>query len=252
MTELRRKFVVGNWKMNKNVREAHELFSNINAIQSASVEVVIAPPFLYLESFSKVKAGVQLCAQNCAATNNGAFTGEVSAEMLASLTVSYCLVGHSERRSYYKESDEQLKLKVNQLLSNGLTPIFCCGESLEERESGQENKVILHQLESALFHLSPDDIAKVMIAYEPVWAIGTGKTASSEQAQEMHAFIRKELENKYSVTVSQKMNILYGGSCNAANAAELFSNKDVDGGLIGGASLQVDSFEAIIRALEKS
>jgi triosephosphate isomerase len=161
-------------------------------------------------------------------------------------------VGHSERRSYYKESDEQLKLKVNQLLSNGLKPIFCCGESLEERESGQEKKVILHQLESALFHLTPDDIANVMIAYEPVWAIGTGKTATLDQAQEMHAFIRKELENKYSVTVSQKMNILYGGSCNASNAAELFSNKDVDGGLIGGASLQVDSFEAIIRALEKS
>jgi triosephosphate isomerase len=250
--DVRNKIVAGNWKMNKNVREAHELFSSIATLKSSSVEIVVAPPFLYLESFSSSNSAIQLSAQNCAATNNGAFTGEISAEMLASLNISYSLVGHSERRVIFQESDEQIKLKINQLLAHSISPIFCCGESLTEREAGLEKKVILDQLNNALFHLKKNEIEKIIIAYEPVWAIGTGKTATAAQAQEMHAFIREQLAIKYSYEIAQKIPILYGGSCNASNAAELFSNLDVDGGLIGGASLQVETFEAIIKALEKS
>jgi triosephosphate isomerase len=250
--DVRNKIVAGNWKMNKNVREAHELFASIATLKSSSVEIIVAPPFLYLESFSSSNSAIQLSAQNCAASNNGAFTGEISAEMLASLNITYSLVGHSERRVIFQESDEEIKLKINQLLAHSIFPIFCCGESLAEREAGLEKKVILDQLNKALFHLNATEMEKVIIAYEPVWAIGTGKTATAAQAQEMHAFIREQLAIKYSNELAQKIPILYGGSCNASNAEELFSNKDVDGGLIGGASLQLASFEAIIKALEKS
>lgn len=249
---MRKKIVAGNWKMNKNVREAHELFDAINKINSNDVEIVVAPPFLYLESFSSSESNIKISAQNCAATLNGAFTGEVSAEMLASLKVSYSLVGHSERRTLFNETDQQIQNKVNQLLNFSICPIFCCGESLAEREAGIEKNIILSQLSKALFHLSSNQIQQVVIAYEPVWAIGTGKTATAAQAQEMHAYIREQLGVHYTNEIAQKISILYGGSCNASNAAELFANIDVDGGLIGGASLQAESFDAIIKALEKS
>lgn len=250
---MRKKIVAGNWKMNNNLQEGLALAKDLNeALKGKTVncDVVIGTPFIHLASVAEAidtdKIGV--AAQNCADKVSGAYTGEVSAEMVASTGAKYVILGHSERRAYYHETAEILKDKVNLALSNDLTPIFCIGEVLEERESNKHFDVVKSQIADALFDLSSEDFSKLVLAYEPVWAIGTGKTASAEQAQEMHAFIRKTLVEKYGEEVANNTSILYGGSCNASNAKELFSNPDVDGGLIGGASLGVDKFMPIIEA----
>lgn len=250
---MRKKIVAGNWKMNKNLQEGVELAKELNeALKNKTVncDVVIGTPFIHLasvvNSVDTNKIGV--AAQNCADKESGAYTGEVSAAMVASTGAKYVILGHSERRAYYHETPEILKEKVKLALANGLTPIFCIGEVLEERESDTHFDVVKSQIEASLFDLSPEDFAKIVLAYEPVWAIGTGKTATAGQAQEMHAFIRKTLAAKYGEEIADNTSILYGGSANAANAKELFSNPDVDGGLIGGASLGVDKFMPIIEA----
>ena len=250
---MRKNIVAGNWKMNKNLQEGVELAKELNeALKGKTIncDVVIGTPFIHLAAVANIvdsdKIGV--AAQNCANKVSGAYTGEVSAEMVASTGAKYVILGHSERRAYYHETAEILKEKVGLTLANGLTPIFCIGEVLEERESEKHFDVVKSQIVDSLFDLSAEDFGKIVLAYEPVWAIGTGKTASSAQAQEMHAFIRKTLVEKYGNEVADNTSILYGGSANADNAKELFSNPDVDGGLIGGASLSVDKFMPVIEA----
>ena len=250
---MRKNIVAGNWKMNKNLQEGVELAKELDkALKGKTIncDVVIGTPFIHLaavaDNVDSDKIGV--AAQNCADKVSGAYTGEVSAEMVASTGAKYVILGHSERRAYYHETAETLKEKVGLALANGLTPIFCIGEVLEERESEKHFDVVKSQIVDSLFDLSPEDFGKIVLAYEPVWAIGTGKTASSAQAQEMHAFIRKTLVEKYGNEVANNTSILYGGSANADNAKELFSNPDVDGGLIGGASLSVDKFMPVIEA----
>ncbi|MCC8146967.1 MAG: triose-phosphate isomerase, partial [Bacteroidales bacterium] len=244
--------VAGNWKMNKTLQEGTSLAKDLQAAlngKTLKCDVVICPPFIHLTSINENKGNiVKVGAQNCADKVSGAYTGEVSAAMVASTGAEYVILGHSERRAYYGETNAILKEKVKLALENKLTPIFCIGEVLDERESGKQNEVVKSQIEEALFDLSPEDFGKIVLAYEPVWAIGTGKTATSAQAQEMHAFIRQTLVGKYGKEVVDNTSILYGGSCNAGNAKELFSNPDVDGGLIGGASLTVDAFLPIIEA----
>jgi len=236
--------------MNMNNSDARVLFESLNNSRIASsVDIIVAPPSIYLSEFATIKnENIYLAAQNCSGNENGAYTGEISASMLYSIGVEYCLVGHSERRQYQNESDILIKQKVNVLLENKVTPIFCCGENLDKRESGDFYQVIQTQIENSLFHLTDSEIKGVVIAYEPIWAIGTGVTASSDQAQEIHAFIRTLLVEKYSAETAEEISILYGGSCKASNAKELFMNRDVDGGLIGGAALDVDSFFAIIES----
>ncbi|MEA5128610.1 MAG: triose-phosphate isomerase [Proteiniphilum sp.] len=250
---MRKNIVAGNWKMNKNLQEGIELATALNeALKNKTVncDVVIGTPFIHLasvvNSIDTNKIGV--AAQNCADKESGAYTGEVSAAMIASTGAGYVILGHSERRAYYHETPEILKEKVKLALANELTPIFCIGEVLEEREAGNHFEVVKSQVEESLFELSPEDFSRIVLAYEPVWAIGTGKTATAAQAQEIHAFIRKTLEGKYGQEIADNTSILYGGSANADNAKELFSNPDVDGGLIGGASLGVDKFMPIIEA----
>ena len=244
---MRKRIVAGNWKMNMNNSEAQALFESLNNTKIVtSIEVIVAPPSLYLSEFARKKGKqLNLAAQNCSDNENGAYTGEISASMLCSIGVKYCIVGHSERRQYQKESDLLLKQKVDALLKNKVIPIFCCGENLDKRKSGDFYQVIQDQIENSLFHLTDSQIKEVVIAYEPIWAIGTGVTASSGQAQEIHAFIRALLVEKYSLQTADEISILYGGSCKASNAKELFMNSDVDGGLIGGAALDPDSFLAI-------
>ena len=248
---MRKNIVAGNWKMNNNLQEglilAKELQQVLNG-KKVNCEVVICPPFIHLASTAKELTGVGLGAQNCADKISGAYTGEVSAAMIASTGAKFVIIGHSERRAYYGETNAILKEKVMLALANNLTPIFCIGEVLAEREAGKQNEIVGTQIKESLFHLSAEDFGKIVLAYEPVWAIGTGVTASSEQAQEMHAFIRKTLSDKYGSEVANETSILYGGSCNASNAKELFANPDVDGGLIGGAALSVDKFLPIIEA----
>lgn len=247
---MRKRIVAGNWKMNMDNTHAQKLFEELNnANLLGDVEVIVAPPSIYLRDFSKTKNNhIFLAAQNCSSNENGAFTGEISASMLYSIGVEYCLVGHSERRQYHNESDVLLKQKVNVLLENKVIPIFCCGENLDDRESGNFFKVIQAQIENVLFHLTRNEIKGIVIAYEPIWAIGTGETATSDQAQEIHAFIRGLLAKKYSQEIAEEIPVLYGGSCKASNAKKLFINRDVDGGLIGGAALDIDSFSAIIES----
>lgn len=251
---MRKKIVAGNWKMNKTLQEGVELAKEVNskvkAAKATGVTVVIGTPFIHLSEVSKIvdPASVQVSAQNCATEVSGAYTGEVSAAMIASTGAKYVILGHSERRSYYGETDAILVKKVERALENKLEVIFCVGEVLAERESNKHFEVVKSQLENGLFNLSADQFSHIVIAYEPVWAIGTGKTATSAQAQEMHAFIRGVLAEKYGKEVADNTSILYGGSCNAKNADELFANPDVDGGLIGGASLKADDFLAIINA----
>ncbi|MDD2487872.1 MAG: triose-phosphate isomerase [Bacteroidales bacterium] len=250
---MRRNIVAGNWKMNLSFELADDLVNDI-AEKLDSVElnadVVICPPFPYLELTSDLaqESNFFAGAQNVASFDNGAYTGEVSSEMLASMNVDYCIVGHSERRKYFNETNQEIATKITKLLKDDIKPIFCLGEVLEERESGKHFEVVQKQLEESLFNLTSQEILNVVIAYEPVWAIGTGKTATSLQAQEMHAFIRSLLDKKYGNEVAEEISILYGGSCNAKNAKELFANKDVDGGLIGGASLKAEDFIAIIKS----
>jgi triosephosphate isomerase len=244
---MRKQIVAGNWKMNKHFDEAEEL---IGAIASGlednelKCEVVICPPALYLEMASDYadESNFFVGAQNVCEHESGAYTGEISAGMLDSVDVDFCIVGHSERRKYFGEDNYLLANKVNRLLDHDIYPIYCCGEQLKEREKNIHFDIVEQQIKEGLFHLSEDEFSNIVLAYEPVWAIGTGKTASPEQAQEMHAFIRKVIAGKYGNEAAENTTILYGGSCNAGNARELFSQSDVDGGLIGGASLKAEDF----------
>ena len=249
---MRKKIVAGNWKCNTTVQAGIELAKAVNAVVKASgdpeVQVVVCPPFVHVTKVveSVDNKQVKVGAQNCAAEAKGAYTGEVSAEMVKSTGAEYVILGHSERREYYGETSAVLNRKVALALANGLTPIYCCGEPLAIREAGTQNDYVKNQLAETVFQLSEEDFLKLVIAYEPIWAIGTGKTASSAQAQEMHAFLRSAITEKFGAEVADATSILYGGSCNAGNAKELFANPDVDGGLIGGASLDAVSFLAIV------
>ena len=249
---MRKNIVAGNWKMNTTVPEGVKLAQEVNAALegiTAKCDVVIGVPFTHLTAVKAVigdKLG--LSAENCADKVKGAYTGEVSAAMVASTGATYVILGHSERRQYYGETAETLKDKVVLALENGLTPIFCIGEVLEERENGTYFDVIKAQVADSLFQLSAEDFGKIVLAYEPVWAIGTGKTATADQAQEIHAFIRGLIAEKYGEQVADDTTILYGGSCKPSNAKELFEKPDVDGGLIGGASLDAESFMGIVTA----
>ncbi|RBL89240.1 MULTISPECIES: triose-phosphate isomerase [Chitinophaga] len=252
---MRKKIVAGNWKMNLTLAQGEQL---INDILQAGLklaegqEVVVATPFPYLtraKSLLKNYPGFYVAAQNCASEKSGAYTGEVSAEMLQSVGVDYVILGHSERREYFQESNGVLARKVDQALAAGIKPIFCCGEPLDIRKAETQNAYVAKQLEESLFHLTAEQFKDVVIAYEPIWAIGTGLTASAAQAQDMHAFIRSQIAAKYGREAALHLTILYGGSAKPGNAGELFANPDVDGGLIGGASLVAGDFVAIIQHL---
>ena len=250
---MRKNIVAGNWKMNKTLQEGIALAKELNealANEKPNCDVIICTPFIHLASVTPLvdAAKIGVGAENCADKASGAYTGEVSAEMVASTGAKYVILGHSERRAYYGETVAILEEKVKLALANGLTPIFCIGEVLEERESGKHFEVVDAQIKGSLFDLSAEDFAKIVLAYEPVWAIGTGKTATSDQAEEIHAHIRATLAAKYGQEIADNCTILYGGSCNASNAKELFAKPNVDGGLIGGASLAVDKFMPIIEA----
>lgn len=251
---MRSKIVAGNWKMNKTAEEAKALTAEIMGMVAdevkASTKVVLCVPFPYLPSIKwqlGSSARIQVGAQNCSEHQWGAYTGEVSAAMLQSLHIPYVIIGHSERRQYFGESGALLAKKVDQALAHSLTPIFCCGEPLEIREAGNHEALVKQQVEESLFHLSAHALQKIVIAYEPVWAIGTGKTATSQQAQDMHAVIRQSLSNKYGKAVADEISILYGGSVKPDNAKELFTRPDVDGGLVGGASLKSRDFIEIAK-----
>lgn len=249
---MRKKIVAGNWKMNLDYAEGISLFSEIvNMVKDEKKGdqlAVICAPYIHLTSLTKLGGStVAIGAQDCHQKESGAFTGEISAKMIKSVGCEYVIIGHSERRQYFAESDELLADKTVIALQNNLTPLFCIGETLDERNNGSFFDVLKGQLEKGVFGLSADDFSKIVIAYEPVWAIGTGLTATSEQAQEVHAFIRTEIAAKYGTDVAESTSILYGGSCNPKNAAELFAQKDIDGGLIGGASLKSRDFVDIIK-----
>ena len=252
---MRKHIVAGNWKMNCTFDEADELINGImekleNTELPRETQLIVCPPFPYLEMTTDYAndSYFMVGAQNVSDQEKGAYTGEVSAEMLESMEIDYCIVGHSERRGYYGETDKIVAAKVDQLLKHGLKPIVCVGEVLEEREAGKQLDVVKRQVEEGLFHLTAEQMKEVVIAYEPVWAIGTGKTATPEQAQEIHAHIRSLLTTKYGKELSDEISILYGGSCKPSNAKELFACPDIDGGLIGGASLKADDFIAIATA----
>jgi triosephosphate isomerase (TIM) len=252
---MRKKIAAANWKMNGTYQQAEKLLEDILNRSSGLKEnqhVLFAVPFPYLimaNSRIAAEQNFSVAAQNCSHEKSGAFTGEVSAEMLHSIGVRYCIVGHSERRQYFGETDQQLAQKTDQCFANNIIPIFCCGETLEVRNKGRQNEVVAQQLQNALFHLDAPILEKIIIAYEPVWAIGTGKTATSEQAQEMHAFLRSVIAKKYG-SVAEKIPILYGGSVKPSNAKELFSQPDIDGGLVGGASLVSEDFIQIVEGLD--
>ena len=253
---MRKKIVAGNWKMNMNLQDGIALAKELNETLKAdkpNCGVVICTPFIHLASIAQFldQDIIGLGAENCADKEKGAFTGEVSAEMVKSTGAQYVILGHSERREYYKETPEILKEKVLLAQKNDLKVIFCIGESLEEREAGKQNEVVKAELEGSVFNLSEEDFHKIVIAYEPIWAIGTGKTATAEQAEEIHAYIRSIIAEKYGQAVADDTTILYGGSCKASNAPELFAKPDIDGGLIGGASLKVADFKGIIDAWKK-
>ena len=254
--EMRKKIVAGNWKMNMNLQDGIALAKELNETLKAdkpNCGVVICTPFIHLASIAQFldQDIIGLGAENCADKEKGAFTGEVSAEMVKSTGAQYVILGHSERREYYKETPEILKEKVLLAQKNDLKVIFCIGESLEEREAGKQNEVVKAELEGSVFNLSEEDFRKIVIAYEPIWAIGTGKTATAEQAEEIHAYIRSIIAEKYGQAVADDTTILYGGSCKASNAPELFAKPDIDGGLIGGASLKCADFKGIIDAWKK-
>ena len=249
---MRKKIVAGNWKMNTTVPEGVELAKEVvkeAASLSSDVKLIVGVPFTHLSSVAAALEGsnVELSAQNCADEAKGAYTGEVSAKMLASLPVKYVILGHSERREYYGETNEKLVKKINLALAENIAPIYCVGEKLEEREAGKHFEVVASQIKEVLFGLTQEQMKNIVIAYEPVWAIGTGKTATSEQAQEIHAFIRETLAEKFGA-LAEEISILYGGSCKPSNAQELFAQKDIDGGLIGGASLVASDFIAIAKS----
>ncbi len=244
--------VAGNWKMNKTLQEGIQLAQSINDFfekNRTGSEVVLAPPFIHLGPVAEILTSVSLGAQNCASEAGGAYTGEVSVAMIRSAGAQYVIIGHSERRTYFGEEDQLLHRKLTLALEEGLKPIFCCGELLPEREAGDHFRVVREQVETALFGLDADAFSRVVIAYEPVWAIGTGVTASPAQAQEMHAFIRGLVRERFGDSAAEELTILYGGSCKPSNAGELFANPDVDGGLIGGASLVAEDFIAIVQSM---
>ena len=250
---MRKNIVAGNWKMNKTLQEGVALateLKNILADARPNCEVIIGTPFIHLATVAELVKGscIKVAAENCADKESGAYTGEVSAAMGASTGAEYCIIGHSERRAYYHETYDILREKVQLALAHGLKPIFCIGEVKEEREAGKQNEVVKAQLEGSLFNLSAEDFGKIVLAYEPVWAIGTGLTATPEQAQEIHAYIRSLVAAKYGKQVADDCTILYGGSCKGSNARGLFANPDIDGGLIGGASLKAPDFKEIIDA----
>ncbi|HCW06242.1 MAG TPA: triose-phosphate isomerase [Cytophagales bacterium] len=253
---MRQKIVAGNWKMNKTLEEAKILASEVMAMVAdevkGNVKVVLCVPSPYLVPLKNQlgNSSIKIGAQNCSEHDWGAYTGEVSALMLKSMEIPYVILGHSERRQYFGENGKLLGAKVDKALAAGITPIFCCGEPLEIREAGTHEQLVKQQVEEALFHLSAEALQKVVIAYEPVWAIGTGKTATAQQAQEMHAVIRKQLASKYGEAVANEISILYGGSVNSKNAEELFSCPDVDGGLVGGASLKSREFVDVIKGMK--
>jgi len=257
---MRKKIVAGNWKMNKSFDEAITLVNEIKELLGSSIGlqnddclVILSPPFPYISHIRKITKEndkIKIAAQNCHSEEKGAFTGEVSAPMIRSAGAEYVIIGHSERRTYFKETNEFLAKKTDAALKAGLIPIFCCGEILPDRKNENHFNVIKRQLKEGVFHLSENDFMKMLVAYEPVWAIGTGVTATPAQAQEMHAFIRKQIAGKYNQQIADNTTILYGGSCNSKNAKELFANPDVDGGLIGGASLIASEFATIINSFD--
>ena len=253
---MRTQIAAANWKMNLSFNEANTLIDNLLALPhelTVNQQVVFGIPFPYLHHFVEKLNGKQnvfVAAQNCFTKASGAYTGETSVQMLQSIGVTHVIIGHSERREYFNESHQMLKEKVDIILSNNLTPIFCCGEPLSIREAETQNQFVQQQIEESLFHLTNDEARKLVIAYEPIWAIGTGKTATSQQAQDIQAFIRQLLASKFGDETANTIPILYGGSVKANNANELFSMPDIDGGLVGGASLIPSEFNAIINALK--
>ncbi len=253
---MRTQIAAANWKMNLTYQQGEKLLDEILGAEiklGDHQKTLFAVPYPYL-IMTRSEVGEEknyyAAAQNCNHNKSGAYTGEISAEMIHSLKINYCIVGHSERREYFAESNVDLEKKVNRCLENYITPIFCCGEALEIREAGSQNDFVEKQLRESLFHLSSEKISQVVIAYEPIWAIGTGKTASTDQAQEMHAHIRSVIAGKYGDDIANKISILYGGSVKANNAKEIFGCPDVDGGLVGGASLVAADFIEIIRSLK--
>ena len=253
---MRKKIVAGNWKMNKTKSEASSLVDDVlNALEKntldETIEIVFAPPFVYLTDVSEKcqKGQFKVAAQNCSEFDSGAYTGEVSPAMINSTGAEYVIIGHSERREYYNEDDQTLKNKVDRAIENKLKVIFCVGEKLGDRKAKSHFEVVSSQITKGLFHLAPLEFGSIVLAYEPVWAIGTGETATKEQAQEMHEFIRNLIAQNYGDDLANSVSILYGGSCKPSNAKELFDCKDVDGGLIGGASLNADDFVSIIDSL---
>ncbi len=250
---MRKKIVAGNWKMNLSLQEGVALANDLKAALAAETpncDVVICTPFIHLATLASVTEGtvIGLGAENCADKEKGAYTGEVSASQVKSTGAQYVILGHSERRAYYHETAEILKEKLHLALDNGLKVIFCIGEVLEEREAGKQNEVVAGQLADSLFDLTAKQLKNVILAYEPVWAIGTGKTATADQAEDMHAFIRGVMAGRFGEPAAEELSILYGGSCKPSNAKEIFSKPDVDGGLIGGASLKCADFKGIIDA----
>lgn len=255
---MRNKIVAGNWKMNQDFQEGLSLFSEIlNMVRDearGNQKVVVCSPFIHLYHIAqqaKDSGNVFIGAQNIHQNESGAYTGEISARQVKSTGATHVILGHSERRAYFGEDEKLLEIKLDQALKNGLTPIFCVGETQDEREGGEFWDILSKQLKETVFHLSQEEFLKVVIAYEPVWAIGTGLTATPEQAQEVHAFIREQIANNFDQETAEKTSILYGGSCNPKNAAELFAQKDIDGGLIGGASLKSRDFMDIIKVFNQ-
>ncbi|MEO5569530.1 MAG: triose-phosphate isomerase [Bacteroidia bacterium] len=252
---MRKKIVAGNWKMNCTHEEAVSLTTEIAELLKAEntreVKIILAPPFLHIgivRYLTQEEKRISVAAQNCSSISSGAYTGEVSAAMIKSVGAEYVIIGHSERRGYFNETNDVIAEKIKLALQNDLTPIFCCGETLNERNANNHFEIIARQLNEAVFLFDENDFRKIIIAYEPVWAIGTGVTASPAQAQEIHAFIRNLIAKKYSYEAAASCSILYGGSCNEQNAKELFSQNDIDGGLIGGASLKAKSFVTIVKS----
>ena len=254
---MRKQIAAANWKMNLSLQQGEQLIDELMATDHSLNDnqlAVFAVPFPYLLAIQQKLAGKSnafVAAQNCSANKNGAYTGEVSTEMLKSINIPFVIIGHSERREYNHETNSILAEKVNRAFESGLKPIFCCGEPLAIREAATQNSYVETQLKESLFHLSKEQLKDFIIAYEPIWAIGTGKTASSDQAQEMHAHIRAVMAGQYGQDIADSISILYGGSVKAANAVEIFSKPDVDGGLVGGASLVATEFAAIINGLKK-
>jgi triosephosphate isomerase len=251
---MRKKIVVGNWKMNLNIQEGADLVKDVLNRCSINnrLEIVFASSFVHLFELSKLcsdSKNVFFASQDCSANEKGSFTGEVSALMIASCGAKYVILGHSERRENFNETNRLIKLKVNQVFNQNMEIIFCCGESLDQRKRGVHFELIKSQITESLFHLPKDKFSKVVIAYEPIWAIGTGVTASPEQAQEIHAFVREIIAIKFGTRIAQDISIIYGGSCNPSNSRDLFHQKDIDGGLIGGASLNADNFMKIMDSL---